>query len=88
MPVSLPTQEDEERFIIQTQMQRKANFHAVQEPSVDWNMPQENEFPQQILKSHRGEERNVQLRTSDPVCAKNFPYFQHKLEPVMEELPP
>ena len=31
--------EDEERFILQTQMQRKANFHAVQDPSIDWNQP-------------------------------------------------
>lgn len=30
--------EAEARFIQQVQMQRKgANFHAVQEPSVDWN---------------------------------------------------
>lgn len=60
--------EDEERFILQTQLQRKANFHAVQEPSVDWNQP----YP---------EERHQSIRTSQPVVPKTQPAAQDAEQP-------
>jgi len=63
--------EAEARFIQQVQMQRKgANFHAVQEPSVDWNA--------QPL-----EERHHQsIRTSQPVVPKTQPAAQDAEQPT------
>jgi hypothetical protein len=63
--------EAEARFIQEVQMQRRgANFHAVQEPSVDWNQPPPAEQRLQAIRT-----------TSQPVVPKTQPAAQDAEQP-------